>query len=68
MKINPIKAGRKILPGLGGVTKNYIKKASLLETTLGFLSEKLEKIILSFDYGSDERKLLKSIKEDMIKL
>ena len=68
MKINPIKAGRKILQGLGGLTKNYIKKASLLETTLRFLSEKLEKIILSFVYESDEGKLLKSVKEDMIKL
>jgi len=68
MKINPKKAGRKIFPGLGGLTKNYIKKASLLETTLRFLSEKLEKIISSLDYESDEGKLLKSIKEDMIKL
>ena len=38
------KASKKILPGLGGQTNNYIKKGSCLRKILLFLANKITKI------------------------
>ena len=39
-KRNSIRARRKILPALGGIKKNYIRKGNCLQKTLIFLAEK----------------------------
>jgi len=59
-------AKRKILPGLDGIGKNCINKASLLETILRFLSGKLDKVITNYEYF--ERNLIRKIKYDIIKI
>ena len=58
------RAGRKILPGLGGIKKNYIRKPNLLESTLLFLVKKIEKIDFSY-LKENDRKLLNRLKEDL---
>ena len=62
------KVKRKLLPGLGGVTKTYIQKAALLEKTLLFLSRKIERIEFSLNEERKEKRLLKYIADDMIRL
>jgi hypothetical protein len=57
----------KILPGLGGIKKNYIRKANLLESTLLFLVKKIEKIDFS-SLKENDRKILNQLKEDLRKL
>ena len=36
-----LKAAPKVLPSLGGISKNYIKKQAILEKTLLHLAKKL---------------------------
>ena len=66
IKNNPEKCRRKILPGLGGIGKNYINKASLLESTLRFLTRKMDEI--TFENKLNDENLISLIKEDLNKL
>lgn len=62
------KASKKILPGLGGLKNNYIKKPSCLKKTLLFLAEKLNDLKNSNNINLDEKLLIIKIKEDLVKL
>jgi hypothetical protein len=62
------KAAKKIIPGLGGQTNNYIKKASCLRKILLFLANKLTKIENSSEMKSYEKNELKKIRQDLLKL
>lgn len=57
---------RKKLPGLGGIKKNYLDKAHLLENTLVFLSDKLDDLI--FSNYSKKIKMIEKLKIDMRRL
>lgn len=57
---------RKILPGLGGIKKNYLDKAHLLENTLDFLSDKLDDLIFYSYYK--KLKIIGKLKSDLRKL
>lgn len=57
---------RKILPGLGGIKKNYLDKDHLLENTLDFLSDKLDDLIFCPYYK--KLKIIRKLKSDLRKL
>ena len=63
-----MRARPKMLPGLGGIKKNYIKKASCLETVLLFLAQKLKAFENLEIIKNEERQLLNQIKMDIIRL
>ena len=60
-------AAPKVLPSLGGISKNYIKKQAILEKTLQHLAKKINLIDESIN-SDDDKVLLRRIKNDMIKL
>lgn len=62
------KANPKVLPALGGLKKNYIRKPLCLKNTLLFLAKKLKLIEEKENLGGNEKMLIKQIKEDMIRL
>lgn len=66
IKNNENIAKRKILPALGGIKKNYLDKAHLLENTLIFLSGKLDDLI--FCPYSKSIKKIEKLKIDLRKL
>lgn len=66
MKDKKILPKRKILPGLGGIKKNYLDKAHILEKTLVFLGDKLDDLI--FCHYSKKIKMIEKLKIDMKRL
>ena len=66
MKDKKILPKRKILPGLGGIKKNYLDKAHLLENALVFLGDKLNDLI--FSHYSKKIKMIEKLKIDMKRL
>jgi hypothetical protein len=62
------KARKKILPGLGGLGKTKINKYKCLTQILIFLGERLGELEISGKMPNDEKKTLKKIKEDIIRI
>ena len=62
------KARKKILPGLGGLGKMKINKYNWLTQVLIFLGERLGELEISGKIPNDERKTLKKIKEDILRI
>ena len=56
---------RKILPSLGGIKKNYIRKEHCLKKTLLFLIEKMEIISHTIREESGEKKTFQQIMKDL---
>ena len=60
------KARRKILPSLGGINKNYLRKPKILKLTLSFLANELDN--LSEKSNPDVSPKIKAIQKDILKL
>lgn len=67
-KRNSIRARRKILPALGGIKKNYIRKGNCLQKTLIFLAEKLDEIENFEKERTEVKSLIKKIKNNLLLL
>lgn len=61
------KAKKKILPSLGGINKNYLKKSKILKRTLEFLAKELIKIDKSHLNALDKEKF-NNIIDDLLKI
>lgn len=66
--MNSCKARKKKLPALGGLEKKKINKYNCLNQILIFLSERLGEVEISGKIPINEKKTLKKIKEDMIRI
>ena len=55
----------KILPSLGGLKKNYIRKSSCLEKSLLFLAKKLADVEKFKGLETKERELVNKIKQNI---
>lgn len=66
--IKGIKAKQKLLPSLGGIKKNYIKKDDCLKTVLIFLSDKLSEVENYGELNINQKKHIKTIQEDIRKI
>lgn len=56
---------KKILPSLGGIKKNYLRKANCLKKTLQFLIRKLEGISPAIREEFGEKKKFNQILKDL---
>jgi hypothetical protein len=63
-----MKCSRKVLPGLGGIKKNYLRKSWCLKKTLLFVVGKIKTIESSLEKDSKEKNLLNKICVDLQEL
>lgn len=61
-----LKANRKILPALGGIKKNYIRKGWCLKKVIQFLAKKINDVESSLKDDLKEKKILKQIENDLL--
>ena len=62
------KSKPKVLPGLGGASKYYLRKNKILEISLKYLSNKLNDVIASPNLNDIEKDLLIKNKKDIIQI
>ena len=62
------KAYKKILPSLGGIKKNYIRKAHCLKKVLQFLAGKIENTNNSIKIEPSVKKMFDEIRNDLLSL
>ena len=67
-KPNKLIVLRKKLPALGGVRKNYIRKANCLNITLVHLVDALEKFEKDIEIPKNKKFMLNEIKKDFLKI
>lgn len=65
INIKETKAKKKVLPSLGDIKKNYIRKDNCLKIVLIFLSNKLSDVEKYGELNINHKRLVKKIKEDI---
>lgn len=63
--IKGIKAKKKIIPSLGGIKKNYIRKDNCLKSILIFLSDKLSDVEHFGELNINQKNHIRKIQEDI---